>query len=122
MTDHEEDNHLTNFDEMIEQTIEQANNPPPTPVFDLLSDPNKWDRERDCSTNKNRLTSPDSELAIRWSVRAAVERFYPEDWKQRMRQFMEVAAKHYPQYDRYDHLHAVLSHEAMLYLVKEAKL
>lgn len=92
------------------------------PVYELLQDENRWDRERDCSTNKNRLTSPESELAVRWSVRAAVQKCYPTCWKQKMRDFMLAAQSHYPQYARYDELHNVLSHDAMLYLVKEAKL
>lgn len=92
------------------------------PVYQLLSDPLKWDRERDCSTEKNRLTSATSDLAVRWSVRAAVEKHYPEDWKARMKHFMQLAAKSYPNFDNYNQLHSVLSHEAMLYILAESEL
>ena len=91
------------------------------PVLALLSDSNRWDQERDCSTNKNRVTLPNSPLAVKWSVRAAVEKCYPDDWKVKMRHFMSVAQKHYPGY-RYDDLHSVLSYEAMYFILKEANL
>jgi len=91
------------------------------PVGRLLSDPNKWDQERDCSTNKNRLTKPTNEHCVKWSVRAATELAYETEWPNKMRHFMTVANKYYPGYT-YKELHPVLSHESMMFLIKEAKL
>ena len=106
-----------------------ASNPlPPTepspeygPVYKLLLDPSKWDNERDCSTNKNRLTKPESVICVRWSVRAAVELYYKDEWRTKMRHFMNIANKHYPNRP-YNNLHNALSHEAVLFLLKEAQL
>lgn len=88
------------------------------PVGDLLQDPDNWTQMRDCGTVNNRLTKPLSPEAVTWSLRAAMEKFYPEGWKEEMDRFMTTARKHYPGYT-YQRLHSVLSHEALIALLRE---
>jgi hypothetical protein len=91
------------------------------PVGKLLSDPNKWDQERDCSTDKNRLTLPTSDICSKWSVRAAAELYYGVDWRIKMQHFMKIAAKHYPGFG-YVRLHKSLSHDGLMYLLEKSEL
>jgi hypothetical protein len=91
------------------------------PVGKLLSDKNRWTQMRDCGTINNRHTTPDSTLATTWSLRAAAERFYPNEWRAKLTEFMTEANKHYPGKD-YKVLHKSLSHEALMALLKRTGL
>lgn len=91
------------------------------PVGQLLSNPDNWEQNHDCSTNKNRATTPSAPHCVRWSVRAATELRYGEEWPAKMKVFMEVANKYYPGRS-YKTLHRCLSHEALMVLLRESKL
>jgi len=91
------------------------------PVGQLLSDPEKWEQNHDCSTDRNRATKPFAPHCIRWSVRAAIELKYGEEWRTKIKIFMECAHKYYPGMT-YKDLHRSLSHEAMMFILRETKL
>ena len=89
------------------------------PVGQLLADRTNWERDRDCSTELNRITNPTYPNCVRWSLRAATELKYPNSWREEMVKFMKIANTHYPGMP-YLKLHSALTHEALMFLLERA--
>lgn len=91
------------------------------PVTQLLSDPNKWTKTTLAQTTYDHNVPPQHSTAAKWSVRGALMKHYQVDHVERLLLFMEVANKYYPIED-YEKLHQALTHEALMFILKETGL
>lgn len=89
------------------------------PVTQLLSNPKHWTKTTLAMSETDHNLPPTHHKAAKWSVRGALMKHYPNDHSQKLEQFMEVSKKYYPMYADYEKLHLALSHEALMFILKE---
>lgn len=93
----------------------------PGPVTQILSDEYNWVKSALAFTNDDKCVPPSSPKAVKFSIRGAIMKCYPNDHPRKLAEFMEVANKHYPNYS-YEQLSLALSHKALMFILKETTL